>query len=58
MRLPGPAASRDEAGWGTALRERALLPGAAVIVMVGLLFGIAEVLAAAPLRRATAPAAR
>ena len=44
VRLPGPAASRDQGGWRSALRERALLPGAAVIVMVGLLFGIAEVL--------------
>ena len=44
LRVPAPPPSRDEAGWSAALRERALLPGAAVIVMVGLLFGIAEVL--------------
>jgi MFS family permease len=48
VRLPGPAATRDEAGWGSALRERALIPGAGVILMVGLLFGVVEVLV--PLR--------
>ena len=48
LRVPAPPASRAEAGWGSALRERALLPGAAVILMVGLLFGVVEVLV--PLR--------
>jgi MFS family permease len=48
LRLSAPPASRDEAGWGSALRERALLPGAGVILLVGLLFGVVEVLV--PLR--------
>jgi MFS family permease len=48
LRLPTPAASHDGAGWSAALRERALVPGAGVIMMVGLLFGVVEVLV--PLR--------
>lgn len=48
LRVPAPSASRDESGWGSALRERALLPGAAVILAVGLLFGAIAVLV--PLR--------
>ncbi len=48
LRVPAPPASRDEGGWVSALRERALLPGAGAILMVGLLFGVVEVLV--PLR--------
>ncbi len=48
LRVPGPAALEGEAGWMSALRERALLPGAAVILVVGLFFGVVEVLV--PLR--------
>jgi MFS family permease len=48
LRVPAPPPVRTEAGWGAALRERALLPGAGVIAMVGLLFGVVEVLV--PLR--------
>jgi MFS family permease len=44
LRLGAPPASRDEAGWTVALRERALLPGAGVILLVGLLFGVVQVL--------------
>jgi MFS family permease len=48
LRVPAPPASRDQAGWMSALRERSLLPGAGAILMVGLLFGVIEVLV--PLR--------
>ena len=45
LRVPAPPATHIEAGWTAALRERALLPGAAVILAVGLYFGVVEVLA-------------
>ncbi len=48
LRVPAPPATRDEAGWAAALRERAFLPGAGAILIVGLLFGVVEVIV--PLR--------
>lgn len=48
LRLPAPTATVRGPGWGRTLRERALLPGVAVILLVALFFGVVEVLV--PLR--------
>ena len=48
LRMPLPRDAERELGWSAAVRERALLPGTAVIMLVGLFFGAIDVLV--PLR--------
>ncbi|MGI8461583.1 MAG: MFS transporter [Solirubrobacterales bacterium] len=48
LREPAPSAGLPDAGWWATLRERALLPGALTILLVGLFFGAVDVLV--PLR--------